>query len=471
MLGTTNTFTLQFTYDPFKFGQQSSDEIEALDELIVKAMSHTIEDDHNGLKCYIQYGYSGYDGNDNSLVSPKYELYMTDIRSQVQTTTGLISYTIEGVSILSEDCSYVTTFEQITTEDNISPLTVVVDTLYKYYGDKNNPPNHLSDTNDYIDNIYNYRIDIPDEYFSEMEDQQVACNTKEDISPWKYCQDILDTYNMTKSDIESGQYNDMSKIPVNKQPRWYLFLTDTADGKTIRLTHVSPLLTKENDVENTVYRLNKGFTWGIQEESTGSFWSNLALQWNPKVDLRQYVIQKALWLRHRKELEDALTDVEKELDNERAIDLSVKTVDQYVEKQSTMIKISKGEHGSSTVKKYLEIKEALSQKQEENWEYYESTLTLLGIPADPVINTEVKIVPRILEKTSRQSGIYIILGMTDKISNNGTYISELNLFRVDNLNNTDRQLNNKTTSDDNESFSLLTGGGGSSGGSGASGSF
>ena len=468
MLGTTNTFTLQFAYDPFKFGQQSSDEIEALDELIVKAMSHTIEDDHNGLKCYIQYGYSGYDGSDNSLVSPKYELYMTDIRSQVQTTTGLISYTIEGVSILSEDCSFVTTFEQITTEDNISPLTVVVDTLYKYYGDKNNPPSHLSNADDYIDNIYKYRIDIPDEYFSEMEDQQVACNTKEDISPWKYCQDILDTYNMTKSDIESGQYDDMSKIPINKQPRWYLFLTDTADGKTIRLTHVSPLLTKENDVENTVYRLNKGFTWGTQEESTGSFWSNLAIAWNPKVDLRQYIIQKAIWLRQKNE---ANAQMESALNNMKKIN-SMETQGPFPESpEERREKAGVTEDYKTSIKKYEEARKALAQKQEENWEYYESTLTLLGIPADPVINTEVKVVPRILEKTSRQSGIYIILGMTDKISNNGTYISELNLFRVDNLNNTDRKLNNKTTSNNNENFSLLTGGGGSTGGSGASGSF
>ena len=64
---------------------------------------------------------------------------------------------------------------------------------------------------------------------------------------------------------------------------------------------------------------------------------------------------------------------------------------------------------------------------------YDAELETIGIPADPVLLAEVKVVPRILESVSRTAGYYIIQGCTDEIDNRGRYTSTLKLFRMKNL--------------------------------------
>ena len=59
--GIANTFTLTVRYDPFNFGQNTQDKIEALDDLLARAMIYDLGDTDNvdnleDLHGYIQYG-------------------------------------------------------------------------------------------------------------------------------------------------------------------------------------------------------------------------------------------------------------------------------------------------------------------------------------------------------------------------------------------------------------------------------
>lgn len=385
--GTANNFEITIQYDPFRMGQNPTDEIELLDEYIAKAMSMEWNEDVEILKGYIQYGYNC--SSDAKLVSPKYEFYLTNASSEVQFDSGLTTYTFEGVSTISADCDNNTTFGECKDWDNI--LQVVEWTLFYWYGDNAHRPKHL-ESGECRDNEYKYRIDIPDEIYQNASGP-VTIPADSGKTPWEYCQSLLEQYPLTKAEEQQEVYQDLSKLPYNRRPRYEMSITDVNGVKTIHIAHIKPAAPTIEDektgkvihqkAEASDVQIDYQFTWGKQQR-------NIVLGWKPNVDLKLYLIRRARYLRYKDELANANGD-------EKAI---------------------------------LNIKENMTSVENEINEMYDAQLQILGIPCDVPIGAEVTIVPRVLESVSRTAGIYSVKGCEDSINNRGQFVTTLELLRV-----------------------------------------
>lgn len=236
--GVANTFTLTVQYDPFNYGQQTQDTVEILDEFVATAMSEDFENPTTSCRGYVQYGYSSTSTtSDDELVSPLYSFFLTTATSSVSFDSGISTYTFTGTSTLSADCDYVTSFDKI---DNKNLLQAVGEILYKYYGDSTNPPEHIDVSNiEPVSTDIKYSIDISAEDISNAQSITVE-KTSATQSPWAYCKQLLTDNPLTTQEKESGKYDDMSKISINKRPRYCMYLTDEDEHYTIHIAHFAP---------------------------------------------------------------------------------------------------------------------------------------------------------------------------------------------------------------------------------------
>ena len=429
--GIANTFTLTVRYDPFNFGQNTQDKIEALDDLLARAMIYDLGDTDNldnleDLHGYIQYGYNYTE--DANLVSPKYVMMITDAKSRVEWSSGITTYTFEGCSFLALDCEFTADFDAVAEEDNKGLIDYVNETLYYYYGDSAHKPSHISSDETY-GGSFRYRIVIPEKLF---EDQPTfTADAVTGISPWTYCKNLLQG-KMSKSDAENETYKDSATII---KPRYSMFISDA--NQTIYVNYVSPL----ND--KYIEKVDYTFTWSTD------LTTNIVTAWNPNVDLKQYLIQRASRARINSQNLSTYDDMlEMANDYENNVKFDPETM---IEGSGGKVHM-KEEYGGADIsaffnydgpneidREYLRneamegYKEAADQLNSEVYEMYDAELETIGIPADPVLLAEVKVMPRILESVSRTAGYYIIQGCTDEIDNRGRYTSTLKLFRMKNL--------------------------------------
>ena len=237
---------------------------------------------------------------------------------------------------------------------------------------------------------------------------------------------------MSKSDAENETYKDSATII---KPRYSMFISDA--NQTIYVNYVSPL----ND--KYIEKVDYTFTWSTD------LTTNIVTAWNPDVDLKQYLIQRASRARINSQNLSTYDDMlEMANDYENNVKFNPETM---VEGSGGRVYM-KEEYGGADVsaffnydgpnetdREYLRneaiegYKEAADEISSEVYEMYDAELETIGIPADPVLLAEVKIVPRILESVSRTAGYYIIQGCTDEIDNRGRYTSTLKLFRMKNL--------------------------------------
>ena len=386
--GVTNSFKLVVQYDPFNYGQNTTDEIDILETFIADAMAENFEDD-DLLKGKIQYGYNST--SSNNLVSPLYTFFLTGASSDVRYDSGITTYTFTGVSILASDCDFTASFPAI---ENKKLMEVVVQTLYKWYGDPKYPPAHVEGVIPEDNNI-NYRIDIPEYLFDDsitIDYNEVTSNT---MSPFMYCKQLLDDNPLTETEKNSEEYSEenLAKLSINKRPRYSMYITDVDGAPTIHVSHFAPSSIKvdgtETAVESAYLQLKYTFSWGKKNRLSNR---NIVIGWNPEVDLRLYLIQKAQSNRLNK------------------------LYDLYVNNPNNPEYKAKYEKYASDI-------------QSDVIEMYNAELKIIGIPADPPLGAEVRIIPQILERESRTSGIYMIVSASDNIDTNGTFVSTLNLFR------------------------------------------
>lgn len=407
--GTANQFTLKIVFDLFNYGQQSEhSELEKLDQFLADAMQSNIDNTETGLLGYLQYGYVST-STDLDLSSPFYSYYLTDATSDIDTSSGIAQYTFEGVTTLSSDCDFSANIGSYPTDWKL--LDVVEWTIFYYYGDNENKPAHT--TGDCQENEYKYRIDIPDDLYDANVDLTVGyVNDNKPLeattaNPIQYVQELLAKFPLTKTEMDSGIWDNLEELNYNQRPRYDWYVTDHDGLKTWHLTHYCPgvssssdnTLTQGTDVnDDTNYELGTEITWGLQQK-------NIVLDWKPEVDLKSYLIRKASYNR-----------VKKEMENAGAVNLDSFKENEY----------------------YNEIKNAVDNnvyRQEESiiQEYYNAQITFVGIPAEPPVNLRMKIIPRILETISRTQGTYLVKKSTDNITNTGLYSTTCELTRIDNI--------------------------------------
>lgn len=433
-----NGFQLVVQYDPFIYGQNSTDKLEILDECIARAMSYDFDEygekkgNLNALRGTIQYGYNST--SDTNLVSPKYKFIISDIQSEVKTDSGITTYTFKGTSELSTDCDNVASFTEI---KQWKMLDVIEWTLYYWYGDPDHKPSHTGDAPP-SDNAYKYRIDIPDDVYDAAKETIIDVPATSGITPWQYCMNILQKYNLTDDERKSGEYDNSEELSYNQIPRYSMFLTDEDGIQTIHISHIKPV--SATTYEGTLKKSEKGslqidytFTWGKQLNK------NIVVGWKPEVILKSYLIRKALYLRKQEHL--------KKLEEEGRLE------------------------------ELKKAKQDMAGFNVDLLEVYDAQLQLVGIPATPPVNAEVRVIPRILETESRQAGVYRITKCSDDINTAGIYTTTLTLIRVRGLKDETIDLNNTSqltevreqstptaSTSDNMSSGDGSGGGFSSGG-------
>lgn len=398
--GSCNEFTLNVVIDPFNFGQETQNQIERLDELLAVAISKS-SGTEEFLTGYIQYGYIST-SDDGNLISPLYEFILTDANSTVNTSSGISNYTFKGTSYIAMDCNFKTSVDSV--EGSQKVLDTVVRTLYKYYGDPSNKPEGIDLPNDPISTDFKYRIDCAQELLDDsatFEDYGLEqLDAQSDVNPIQYCQSILEKHPLTKSDLDSGEWDNWESMNYNSRPRYDWWITDENEVTTIHITHYNP--NKNKASEQKVYYLcgTEGVTWGLHQK-------NVVVQWEPKVDLKTYLLQKSSFLRLKSRIEAEDFDITKIID-ETGMDKDwAKYVKQAIE--------------DGTYKEESAIVQ----------EHYDAVLTLVGIPSDVPIGGRIIVIPRILESVSRTKGTYFVKGATDTITNQGVFTTALELFRVD----------------------------------------
>lgn len=402
--GVTNDFTLTVQYDPFNYGQEAVDVIEKLDEYVAKAMSVDFKTDLTALRGTIQYGYSSM--SDLNLTSPLYTFYLTDANTTVKFESGISTYEFKGTSVLAADCDNVTKFEAITEE--VPMLAVVEATLYKWYGTAEFKPSHLADIEIFKDvepypNNFNYKIDIPDEDFKDSVKITVAATNG--MTPFVYCQHILDEHFLSQSEVDSGLYDDLTKLTYWQRPRYIMYVDDA--NATIRVTHIIPQYTDENKekLQKSKYQINFPFYWGTQNK-------NIVTGWQPQVQTMLYLIRRA-----RVQRANAMLGSVENTDDNSVIEDFMKQIPESTTGQNT------DERMKAFQKQLIDISDNLN-------EMYDAQLQILGIPADPPLGAEIRIKPVILQTVSRTAGVYIITGCQDEITTNGLYLTTLQVFRV-----------------------------------------
>lgn len=402
--GVTNDFTLLIQYDPFNMGQASNqDTIEKLDEYVAKVISSTIGNDVGSLIGYIQYGYNSV--SDSSLVSPRYEFFITNATTEVKFESGLSTYTFTGTSTIAADCDNVTNFPA---RENANILQVVEETLYYWYGTEEYPAPHVQGIRP-TNNDYKYKINIEDNLYNDsLTGQTIDAATG--VTPWAYCDSILSTYYLTDSESKSELYQDVENLSYALRPRFVMYIDDAE--KTIRVTHVVPKLYQDEDgnvkydySEKSLLSLDYTFSWGYDKQ-------NLVVGWKPEAQTYLYLIRRARKLR--------------------------------LEEQLNKAKMSNDINADETIK---ELQEELTNVNDDLNEMFDAQLQTIGIPADVPIGVEVGIEPHILETVSRLAGIFVIVGASDTITSNGIFSTTYKLFRIRGFNDKVQSLTPDITND------------------------
>lgn len=385
-----NTFTLTVNFDPFNFGQETQSKVELLDEYVAQAMyvDWKSDDEDTKLRGIIQYGYNSTNNGDDKLVTPKYEFLLSKADSEIKYSSGIGTYTFEGVSTVAAGSDYEATFTEI---KGWKPLDIVIWTLFYYFGDSQHIPNGLASDSkpSEMASKYKYRIDVPQWLVDDQQEEIDVQASKGSV--WQYCLDILTKYPLTKSNKESGLYDKLDDMNADERPSYYMYITEQSDCKTIHITHNTPKESEKNDKVDYV------FTWSKQSE-------NIMLDWKPEASLYMYLITKFKYLSTKENVDENKIREQEDANNG--------VVETWEDKMSRL-------------------------GQESLLEMYNATMTTLGIPADAPITAEVKVIPTVLESVSRTAGIYIIKSATDTISTDGTYTTQFKLFRIRGLNEAD----------------------------------
>lgn len=434
--GTVNSFTLTVKYDPFKYGQNTSDKIEALDDLVAQALSVDFDSDLDRFRGLIQYGYSGTD-TDTNLISPLMEFQLTKATSNTKFSTGITTYTFEGTSYAGVYCDVTANIGQMT---NWKLIDIVTWHLYYYFGSIDHQPYGYDGKTPPADFAAGYAIDIPESYYQDENTVVVPeVNAQSDVSVWGFCLNLLQEYPLTQAEIDSGNYDNLESMDVRERPRNVMYITDEDGCKTIHVRHIAPM---EEETEDGLQMIDFDFTWGDRDNK-----NNLIKEWAPQVDLTTYLIRKCDLTVKKKQLEDSMSQELQELEQNRGSykDIVNKTYEviPYPGGPPSSVKVttevvSSGEEQYNKKKQEIIDKyyDQMVQLSDQPQEMYNAEITLQGIPMDAPLAVGIRIKPKVLESVSRTAGYYYITTCSSTIDTKGNFSTTLGLFRMRGLSET-----------------------------------
>lgn len=453
-VGSANQFTFKVAFDLFNYGQQTKGAVEQLDELLYNAMNisglGSNISESNILNCKFQYGYNIL--GDTQIVSPLYEGMITDIVPSVDYTNGKTYYTISGSSfVINTSTGQGYNFSAIgnveTGEGGWNGMDLILWILWYYHGNnstvdmiwdkgyKNNLENHSTDW--YGDLVDKFNIDIPEDLRNSA--SNVCMEAVSGVTAIDYCKMVLDKVKNTADPRYNAEKGDYNLKDGENPPKYILYMTDSG-GSGRATIHIAYIGTPSDYTAAGVKTINFPFEWFNRT-------NNIVLKWNPEVNLISYLIARGQ--AKNKSIIEGLRDKAQQ-NVENAQDTIKNTVipkpiygpvqNPEATNASFAEKFKKTMETLSSAAKMLASNQALiedydtqlSGLQDENIEYYNSEITLVGIPSDIPLNVLLKIKPKILESVSRTQGTYYITGSSDSISTSGLFTTTIKIFRCTN---------------------------------------
>lgn len=448
--GAANKFTIKIAFDLFHYGQNTKGNVEALDELIYKALNiSNYEKANDQFYCKFQYGYNVT--GDTQLVSPIYEGMITDIKPSVDYMNGKTYYTIEGTSfVLNASVPY--TYPAVKDENG---LEVVARILWHHYGhpdtksalsgisgiEEPQDPDVTGANNNNIPTVARFMIDVPENLRKNA--SKVTMSTMNDMTPIDYIKEVLSkTFNTADPSYKNDEQGERYDLADGLFKPYYTYYLTDSGGNGVPTIHITYIASQESAISdsNGLRKINFNFEWFNRS-------NNIVVGWNPETNIKQYFLIRSRIdsisnkiNMNKQEIEvnrKTLEELERESDRwnnyQGTGNWIIDTINKGV--WGLMAGINKGQRENlessiaSLNANIKELQDSLSAYSQ-GYEFYKATITLVGIPSDIPVSCILSIKPKIFESISRTQGNYMVLGATDKINTNGLFTTTINLLRL-----------------------------------------
>ena len=396
--GQANTFTLNLLFKP---NDRSIMTIKTIENALLANCA--IYDKENELKkkeqiynnCTFQYGYA----DDISMRSPTYNASIMDYDCNLE--NGNLRYTITGYCGLYSAKEYrIFPKTEYLTEANGNPINYPLDYIRRIF------------EVEFSDNkLYDIEfINIPDPHkvlcASEDYKQFLQKNIFQVISDILSACMTEDQYNAVK--------NSKSFLPNQKQLFGYYVSDSTSSSGaygTVYVYQLESLQGEENKDKNVEsIQADAGITFDWFAPESGAY-NHIVKDWHPKYE-GSVLMALATTFISGKDKYYTMTD-----------DGNLKIVSGL---GAARLGVSDDtEDGSmimSTIQEY------------DNWSFvtqypYSADMTILGCPCEVPMTGKIKVIAKMGNENHHSSGVYMILGKTDKISSSG-FFSEFKLFKI-----------------------------------------
>lgn len=448
--GAANAFTFKIAFDLFNYGQKTKGNVEALDELIYKALNiSNYTEATDQFYCKFQYGYNVT--GDTQIVSPTYEGLITDIIPSVDYTNGKTYYTIKGTSFVA-NAGFKYSFAAV---DNVNGLDVVARTLWWYMGhpDTKSALSGVSGLDDRTQEddvtgaknngnpvIARFMIDVPEDLRKSA--SSISLDTMNDMTPIDYISKVLSvTFNTSDPNYVKDDDGEHYNIEEGGFKPYYTYYITDSNGGGVPTIHITYISSQESALNtgNNLRKVNFSFDWFNRT-------NNIVVGWNPEVNIMSYFLVRSqldsytskigakkeemeVNRKTMQELEDTANEWDNKTTGNSIVDIILKG---FWKIGANAMRAKRGSLEKSNADLQAEINE-LQEKLDafsQGYEYYKATITLVGIPADIPVSCVLSIKPKIFESISRTQGNYMVLGATDKINTNGLFTTTINLFRL-----------------------------------------
>ena len=404
--GEANTFTLDLLFKP---SDRSIIAINALESKLLASCaiynSETELKEQSDLyyNCIYQYGY----GDETDMRSPLY--YGTIMDYDCSLENGNLHYTITGYGGLYSAKEYrISSKEEYLTDENGATINDPISFITRIFEVEFGKNNEYAVKNVNIDKS---KITYPGDDYKQFNQKNIFQVVKDILSG---CM-TTDQYNAmsgtTTDDNPTGEQKTF--LPNQKQMfGYYIDNTQTEGGGKYGTVYVYKMesLYGEENKDKTVETIEPdcGISFGWFAPSTGSY-NHIVKDWKPKFE-GSPLMALATTYRSGGDTYYTMTDSG-----------NIETV--------TSLSAARLGISDSNANKMI-----LSTIQEyDNWTFvtqypYSASMTLIGVPCEVPMTGKIRVIAKMGTQNHHSSGVYMILGKTDKINSSG-FFSEFELYK------------------------------------------
>lgn len=404
--GEANTFTLDLLFKP---SDRSIIVINALESKLLASCaiynSETELKEQSDLyyNCIYQYGY----GDETDMRSPLY--YGTIMDYDCSLENGNLHYTITGYGGLYSAKEYrISSKEEYLTDKNGATINDPISFITRIFEVEFGKNNEYAVKNVNIDKS---KITYPGDDYKQFNQKNIF-QVVEDILSGCMTTDQYNAMSGTTSD-DNPDGEQKTFLPNQKQMfGYYIDNTQTEGGGKYGTVYVYKMesLYGEENKDKTVETIEPdcGISFGWFAPSTGSY-NHIVKDWKPKFE-GSPLMALATTYRSGGDTYYTMTDSG---NIEPVVSLSAARQGISDSNANKMI--------LSTIQEY------------NNWTFvtqypYSASMTLIGVPCEVPMTGKIRVIAKMGTQNHHSSGVYMILGKTDKINSSG-FFSEFELYK------------------------------------------